>query len=158
MVGLAASRNMEAAALQIPSSHLAAPSWVDRAVPRHAAVAVLWTPASGWTQATTMKREQALWKAELFNSSIRQFAYVATPMHYGLPELRAHVADDRLVLAGATIRYRYVLAASRIHVAADILARDPKAHLILYRLREPTTLGTGGCVSDACGAPRGSSS
>jgi hypothetical protein len=142
MIGLAASRNMEAAALQIASSRLAAPSWVDGAVPHQTPVGVLWTPTRGWTGATTMKREQALWKAEFFNSSIKQFTYLGTPMHYGLPQLRAHVVRDRLVVTGTTIRYRYVLAAAPIPVAADVVARDLKAHLTLYELRKPSLLAS----------------
>ena len=131
LVGLVAVNETHQASLQIPTSHPDHPSWVDAAVPAHAHVAVVWRADPSWSQATTLGREHALWRAEFFNWSVDRYFYIGTPMHYGLPE-----APIRLprTLGG---KARYVLTASPLPLHGRIIAADRKAGLRLYELVSP---------------------
>jgi hypothetical protein len=129
LVGHVATNEIQKASVQVPTSHLAAPSWVDAAVPARARVAVLWRREPGWSPATTLEREHALWRAEFFNWSVERYFYVGTPMHYGLPE-----APLRLGGAAAA-GFRYWLTASPLPLPGKVIAADPRAGLWLYALR-----------------------
>jgi hypothetical protein len=131
LVGHVASNEIGKASVQVPTSHLADPSWVDAAVPSGAHVAVLWQREPGWSAATALAREHALWRAEFFNWSVERYFYLGTPMHYGLPEapLRLH--------AGAAVGFRYWLTASPFPLPGNVIAADPKAGLRLYERVRP---------------------
>jgi hypothetical protein len=136
VTGQVAQSEIRAASARIGSSHLGAPSWIDRAVPRGTPVAVLWRRNPAWSARRTLAREQALWQAELFNSSVRLFFYLGTPMNYDLPQSPARMRDGHLLVPGSERSYRYVLAASPTSLDGKVVGRDRKAELVLYRLRD----------------------
>jgi hypothetical protein len=136
IVGMVAQRNMDSVSLEIASSRVAKPSWVDASVPAGARVAVLWKRAPGWSDGRALIRQQALWKAEFFNTAIKRFFYVGSPMYFDLPETTASLRHGRVALPGLT-RYRYLLVAAPTQIDGRVIARDKRAHLVLYRLREP---------------------
>ncbi len=137
-VGSVATHEIRSASLQLPSSRVAAPSWIDRAVPRGERVAALWIRSPGWSTATALGHEHDLWRAEFFNASVGPFLYAGTPMHYGLPETAARLSDGRLILQSrAAAGIRYLLVASPVALDGRVVARDRKAGLRLYRLRRP---------------------
>ena len=110
-------------------------SWVDESVPAGTRVAVLWVPHPGWSVRKVIDREQALWRAELFNPSIARFFYVGKQMHYNLPATAARLEHGRLVVpGGGGSAYRYVLVAEPVSLSGLIVARDSRAGLALYRV------------------------
>jgi hypothetical protein len=123
--GLVAAGEMRRASEQLPTSHLAAPSWIDAAVPAGATVAVVWRREPSWSEPVVLAREHALWRAELFNRAVGPYYDTGPPMHYGLPE-------SPLPPAGPGTRY--VLSASPLRLGGRVIARDRAAHLVLYRL------------------------
>jgi hypothetical protein len=125
LVGLIAARDMRNASVQVPTSHLLAPSWIDRAVRPGGRVAVLWRRDPRWSQATTLGREHALWRAEFFNWSIARYFSVGAPMHYGLPATPVRLGSRALD------RFPYVLTASPLRLGR-VVARDREAGLYLY--------------------------
>jgi hypothetical protein len=136
-LGLVAQHEMRAASLRVPTSHASSPGWIDAAVPRGERVAVLWVRDPHWSARTTLNREQALWKDEVFNSSVAGFFYAGRKMSYDLPQEHALIRRGEVLLpSAAAYRYRYLLTTARIHLNGAIVARDRKAGLALYRLAD----------------------
>jgi hypothetical protein len=133
-VGLVARDQIAAASLLVPSSRLNDLSWIDASVPPEASVAVVWAPERGWSFHTIIRREQALWRAEFFNPSVRRFFYVGAPMFYDLPSTRVRLRDGRLIARPGTTIPRYLLVASPVRIDGRAIARDRRAGLVLYRL------------------------
>jgi hypothetical protein len=104
-----------------------APDWVDRAVGRHASVAVVWTgiPAT-----------YTVWETEFFNRSAGPVYDVGEPLPGHLPETRvSRRAGGVLVADGRPVRARYALADGSVGLAGDVLASQ--AGLALYRVDGP---------------------
>jgi hypothetical protein len=133
--GAVARHDMATSSVDIRTSHPADLSWVDASVPHAARVAVLWAPGRGWSLGTFARREQALFRAEFVNPSIRRFFYVGTPMHYDLPASRTRLAGGRIAAWPAG---RYLLFAGAARIDGRVVARDRRAGLVLYELRAPT--------------------
>jgi hypothetical protein len=69
------------------------------------------------------------------NESVVHCFYFRAPMHYGLPETRASVVGDRVVTqAGEGMTYRFLLVPSSLRTAGDVVGRDRRAGLTLFRV------------------------
>ncbi len=135
VVGLIAADEVMKASTQLPTSHSNAPGWIDAAVPAGARVAVLWRRDARWSEAVALGREHALWRAEFFNPSVQRYYYLGTPMHYDLPEKRATIHNREVALPGGSA-VRYLIAGSQLALDGRIVARDRRAHLVLYKLNQ----------------------
>jgi Dolichyl-phosphate-mannose-protein mannosyltransferase len=136
VVGLVAAHEVTRASTQLPTSHQTAPAWVDAAIPAGANVAVVWKRDPRWPERIALGREHSLWRAEFFNRSVKRYYYLGTPMHYDLPETQAKLGHGRVSFPGGAA-FRYVLAASDLAVHGRVVARDERAHLVLYKLDRP---------------------
>jgi hypothetical protein len=113
------------------------PDWIDRAVGRDASVVFVWHYAG---------ETRPLWNNEFFNRSVGDVYTVdgPDPADGGLPETPVHERrDGTLVTAGLDgtppqVRY----AVSYTDIAGDVLARDRKLGLALYRVDGPLVVLT----------------
>jgi hypothetical protein len=138
-MGVVARNNIAKNSTDIATSHPDRRSWIDRAVPPRAAVAALWAPAHGWSLRTTLRREQALWRAEFLNQSIKEVFWVGGRMHYDLPTERTRLSRGRLILTSHRGNsYRYAVVVKPVSIRGHLIATDAKAKLSLYRLSVPT--------------------
>jgi hypothetical protein len=135
LVGAVARSDIAQASTAAPTSHGHQRSWVDAAAAPGSKVAVLWMPEGSRSLRNNIKQEQALWRTEFLNPSIRSFFFVNSPMNYDLPAARARLIDGRLATANEE-PYRYVLTDSAVRLSGKVVRRDRLAHLTLYRTRE----------------------
>jgi hypothetical protein len=112
----------------IGAEHL---DWVDRAVPKGATVAVLW---SGLSDRFTVNQN------EFFNRSLGEIYTLRGPVPGNLPgETPVAIGEDGVIrrLDGSAVREEYVLADGAISVGGRPVARDMRLGLTLYRTRGP---------------------
>jgi hypothetical protein len=133
VVGLIAADQATKASTQLPSSHEMAPAWIDSAVPAGASVAVVWKRDPRLPERVALGREHSLWRAEFFNRSVRRYYYIGRPMNYDLPETPASIERGEVVFPRGAA-FRYVLAAGDLPLHGTVIARDRRAHLVLYAL------------------------
>ena len=126
--------------------------WIDKAVPSHAKVAVVW---SGLNDRFTVNQN------EFFNRSVGKVYYVRTPTPGGLAETRLRFGQDGFarVAGGRLVRDRYVLTDGSIDPDGVRVARDraPGIDLTVWRLHGPlfqTTTVAGLYPDGAWSGPR----
>jgi hypothetical protein len=66
---------------------------------------------------------------------VQRYYYLGTPMHYDLPEKRATIHNREVALPGGSA-VRYLIAGSQLALDGRIVARDRRAHLVLYKLNQ----------------------
>ncbi len=138
MVSLA-ENEIGTASTEVPSSRLADRSWVDDSVPPSTPVAVVWIKEPGVRVSAMVRREQALFRAELFNPVVDAYFNLGARMQYDLPVGTARLRNGRLITQGAgEPTYRYVLTAGPLPALGTVVARDRRAGLLLYRLAMPS--------------------
>jgi len=113
--------------------------WIDKAVPRGASVAAVW---SGHSDRFT------IWQNEFFNRSVGRVYYLTVPTADNFPETHIHFGRDGLARtdAGRLVQPRYALTDSSIQPDGVGVARDPELGLTVWRLHGPlfqTTTVTG---------------
>jgi hypothetical protein len=126
--------------------------WIDSAVGSDAAVAVLWdgrgrafagsSDQLGAGHGILWRRNRIIWENEFFNRSVGRVYYLGRPMLYDLAA-DAVTVDDRGVVRDATgraARPTHVLAFAGTRVRGQEVARDPRAGIVLYRVRGPLRL------------------
>jgi Dolichyl-phosphate-mannose-protein mannosyltransferase len=107
--------------------------WIDRAVPVHTTVAVVWKePGKGF--ANPLPRHRVVWVGEFFNLTLGPVYSLGARMPYDLPDTPVRVRDGIIVgQDGKPIRAAYVLALCRTGVSAPIVALNREVHAALYR-------------------------
>ena len=137
-----AAGEMESASAAVPTSFPHDRSWIDERV-QGAHVVIIWQTNPRWSASTLRYRQQALWNSEFFNASLGGVYYVGQPMQFGLPQTRLET-DARLVGSSdqqkALAQYQYALATSNLPLRGDVVARDARAGLVLFRLARPLRL------------------
>jgi len=109
----------------------AQPDWVDRALPRDAEAAFLW---SGLTDRLTVNQN------EFFSHGVGPVYYVSSPTPGGLPETRVRIdrATGDVTLPGSKpVTDRYLLADSSFEPDGEPLARDRGWGITLWRVNPP---------------------
>jgi hypothetical protein len=111
--------------------------WIDRAVPQHSDVVVLWVAPQGREEFALATRD--VWMSEFFNRSVGKVVEVGTPMPYDLPHENGMIREGTLRDAsGDPVRATYILAPCRVEVAGQVVGRDPQVDALIYRVgREP---------------------
>jgi hypothetical protein len=110
--------------------------WVDRALPRGADAAFLWT---GRTDRLTVNQN------EFFNRGVGPVYYVDVPTPGHLPETRVEIDAESgaVTLAdGGAVTDSYVLADSSFEPAGRALASDPGWGIVLWRVTPPLVSAT----------------
>jgi len=105
--------------------------WIDRALPRGASAAFVWT---GRTDRLTVN------ESEFFNRGVGPVYYVVDPTPGGLPETRVTIdrRTGRVTFAGgAPVTDEYVVADSSFEPAGTPLARDKGWGVTLWRVTPP---------------------
>ena len=96
-IGAVARHNMATASADIATSQSANLFWAEASVPRGAPVAVLWSPHRRWTL-SKICGEQALWRAEFLNPSVKRYVYTGPQcIMTGVPPRHGSSMGDRLL-------------------------------------------------------------
>jgi len=109
----------------------AQPDWVDRALPRDAEAAFLWT---GLTDRLTVNQN------EFFSRGVGPVYYVSSPTPGGLPETKVRIdraTGDVTLPGGKPVTDRYLLADSSFEPDGEPLARDKGWGITLWRVNPP---------------------
>ena len=117
--------------------------WVDRNLPRDAAVTVVWRER-GTPPGTTRRRHRIVWLNELFGNSVERVVVLGRPMPYGLPEVPAKVLmpGHRLVGAnGEDLAVSYALASCDLGVQGTQISVDESQRVEIVKASKPLRLG-----------------
>ena len=129
--------------------------WIDRAVPKHSDVLVLWVAPRGRENFALATRD--VWMSEFFNRSVTKVVEVGTPMPYDLPRETGTIRQGILRDAsGHPVRATYVLAPCRVDVEGQVVGRDPQVDAFVYRVgREPVHVTPANRLQVPCGRDGG---
>jgi len=110
--------------------------WIDRAVPRHAEVAAIWSSDNG--------RPFAIQENEFWNRSVTRVYDLGTPLAGGMPStpLKLDAATGNLLVGGKPFAPRYVLVPNSVHVAGSVVRADGDRGMLLLRIHGPLRLTT----------------